>query len=131
MEQALAFLGGILSVLIVINTIKVFKSDSKVKELQRTVEDLEYKQSTDNLGERIEDLEERMDDCRDSSQQFNDLVEEDISDIHDDIDELRDSIELLEDDSHPPISDGGSTELKAQIEKLKKAFKTFKKVMSK
>ena len=89
MEQALEFLGGILSVLIVINTIKVFKSDSKVKELQRTVEDLEYRWSTynHNLGERIEDLEERMDDCE---AEDHDLLEERMDDLEERMDDCED-----------------------------------------
>jgi len=103
----LAFLLGVSLVLIVLITIKVVQIG---KELEV-------------ISDRAIDLKTRVIELDLDVQEFKECFEEDIEEIYGDIDELKDSIGLLEDNSHPPVSEGGSTELKAQIEKLKKAFK--------
>jgi hypothetical protein len=97
----LSFLLGVSLVLIVLVTIKVSQIYNELGA----------------LSDRVIELEDEV-------QEFKECFEEDIEEIYADIDELKDSIELLEDDSHPPVSEEGAT----QIEKLKKAFK---KVMRK
>ena len=133
MEAILAFLLGVSIVLIVLVIIKVVQSDTELNSIRADhvvletmyvdlVEELDRNsKGLDVLADKIIELDEDV-------QEFKECFEEDIEEIYGDIDELKDSIELLEDDSHPPILEGGSTELKAQIEKLKKAFK---KVMRK
>ena len=133
MEAVLAFLLGVSIVLIVLVIIKVVQSDTELNSIRADhvvletmyvdlVEELDRNsKGLDVLADKIIELDEDV-------QEFKECFEEDIEEIYGDIDELKDSIELLEDDSHPPILEGGSTELKAQIEKLKKAFK---KVMRK
>ena len=136
MEAILAFLLGVSIVLIVLVIIKVVQSDTELNSIRADhvvletmyvdlVEELDRNsKGLDVLADKVIELDEDV-------QEFKECFEhtyEDIEEIYGDIDELKDSIELLEDDSHPPILEGGSTELKAQIEKLKKAFK---KVMRK
>ena len=128
MEAVLAFLLGVSIVLIVLVIIKVVQSDTELNSIRADhvvletmyvdlVEELDRNsKGLDVLADKIIELDEDV-------QEFKECFEEDIEEIYGDIDELKDSIELLEDDSHPPVSEGGSTELKAQIEKLKKAFK--------
>ena len=127
MEQALAFLGGILSVLIVINTIKVFKSDSKVKELQRTFKDLQsqdlqslfYKtvEELNSVNYSLEDLKERMDDCEDEDHDLN--LEERIEDLEERIDDLEERMDDCEDDDTDNLLDISET-----IKSFKKLIKS-------
>tara|TARA_B110000285_G_scaffold15615_1_gene15378 strand:- start:182 stop:586 length:405 start_codon:yes stop_codon:yes gene_type:complete len=129
MEAVLAFLLGVSIVLIVLVIIKVVQFDTELNSIRADHVILEnlysgFVEELDKiLNEGLDALADKVIELDEDVQEFKECFEEDIEEIYGDIDELKDSIELLEDDSHPSILEGGSTELKAQIEKLKKAFK--------
>tara|TARA_R110002124_G_scaffold280385_2_gene453619 strand:+ start:1631 stop:2035 length:405 start_codon:yes stop_codon:yes gene_type:complete len=129
MEAILAFLLGVSIVLIVLVIIKVVQFDTELNSIRADHVILEnlysgFVEELDKiLNEGLDALADKVIELDEDVQEFKECFEEDIEEIYSDIDELKDSIELLEDNSHPPVSEGGSTELKAQIEKLKKAFK--------
>tara|TARA_B110000090_G_scaffold121422_1_gene134802 strand:- start:58 stop:450 length:393 start_codon:yes stop_codon:yes gene_type:complete len=129
MEAVLAFLVGVSIVLIVLVIIKVVQSDTELNSIRADhvilenlysglVEDLDkiLNEGLDALADKVIELDEDV-------EEFKECFEEDIEEIYGDIDELKDSIELLEDNRHSSILEGSSTELKAQIKKLKKALK--------
>ena len=129
MEAVLAFLVGVSIVLIVLVIIKVVQSDTELNSIRADhvilenlysglVEDLDkiLNEGLDALADKVIELDKDV-------EEFKECFEEDIEEIYGDIDELKDSIELLEDNRHSSILEGSSTELKAQIKKLKKALK--------
>lgn len=52
-----------------------------------------------------------------------DIIMEHFKETEERIEEIIDRIEDLEEDSHPPVSPGGTTELKAEIQELRDAIR--------
>jgi hypothetical protein len=129
MEAILAFLVGVSIVLIVLVIIKVVQSDTELNSIRADHVILEnlysgFVEELDKiLNEGLDALADKVIELDEDVQEFKECFEEDIEEIYGDIDELKDSIELLEDNRHSSILEGSSTELKAQIKKLKKALK--------